>query len=137
MVTAFPRCINLFGELTTALLHGSRQFLVDLVRSVQGEASFYCICVWVINTFHERPHLAPKLAPDRLAQHGTERDDGSIEGPEGRRKPHFPVRDGTGRDGAKRISRPPRSTAPAPLRPSGGNGLAARQGERKRTVGPN
>ena len=69
-------------------------------------------------------YLAPKLASDRLAQHGRELDEGSTEGPEGRRKPHLPVRDGIGRDGAKRISRPPRSTDPAPLLANGGIDLA-------------
>src|SRR5205814_10536035 len=33
----------------------------------------------------------------------------------------------------QRFSRPPRSTAPAPLLADGGNGLAGRQRERKRT----
>jgi hypothetical protein len=35
---------------------------------------------------------------------------------ESRRKSHVPVRDGTGEDHTKRISRPPRSSALTPLR---------------------
>jgi len=41
--------------------------------------------------------LAPKLAPNALAQRGMERDRGSVQERESRRKPHVPVRDWIGR----------------------------------------
>src|SRR5271166_5888120 len=66
----------------------------------------------------KRTKLAPRLAPNALAQAGIERDGGSSREAEGRRIPHSLVRVGIGRDGTERISRPPRSTAPAPLRNS-------------------
>ena len=42
----------------------------------------------------------------------------------GRTNPHYLAHHGTRRDGGLRISRPPRSTAPAPLPPSGAEDLA-------------
>src|SRR5580693_1004020 len=53
--------------------------------------------------------LAPKLAPDALAPIATERDCRAHEPPETRIKPQPLVRDGKGRDGAKRIRKPPPS----------------------------
>jgi hypothetical protein len=52
-----------------------------------------------------------------------------------RRKSHSPVRDRTGRDGNKRISRPPRSTALAPLRGRSGEGRRSAAGTSFTTAG--
>ncbi len=49
--------------------------------------------------------------------------------PECRRNPHHLLLGRKGRDGGSRISRPPRSTAPAPLHPNGGEGLPRRRRE--------
>jgi hypothetical protein len=58
------------------------------------------------------PGLAPKLAPDRAALAGTTR----LVDRKGARKAYLACISRTGRDAHTRISRPPRSTAPAPLR---------------------
>ena len=53
------------------------------------------------------------LAPNALVMLGTERDRRALSLPRSRRKPHSPVRNETSGDDAERISRPPRSAAPA------------------------
>jgi hypothetical protein len=80
------------------------------------------------------------MAPDGLARLGMERDRRAHRAPETRTKPLFRVRSEIGWDGTKRISRPPRSAASAPLQPSARAGdprsIAARSADPGRSARP-
>jgi hypothetical protein len=73
--------------------------------------------------------LAPKLAPDALAQPGMVRDSGRFRQPKCRSNSDVSLCDATDRDGSKRISKPPPPATRPPLRVMRANSLA-RLGQR-------
>jgi hypothetical protein len=63
-----------------------------------------------------RGAVGPWLGTGRLRQVAMEEDRGDFPMAPSPQKPYLSIRDGTGRDGSQRVSRPPRSTSLAPLR---------------------